>query len=438
MIATTVLAAQFAGTLDLSDTTRLGARAYQPVPIVTLPSGAQGRDYIGADLSTAPAAILHLNDRRWDYSLNYAAALAAGNVEVSFVPQVLQTGATTIAWHDRFLRVTLSESGSYGRLSSAGLFQQLGPAAPPATTPGQTTTPTMGSMPTKAGQPATSVATTLAPGQLSTVEFGSTNTLANMTLRTEPRVVLSLSAGYLVNGGLTFPAKDSFPEAYGPLATGFVAYALSQHDSLTLSGSAQETTTSGACPVPVQQQPPPTQPPRCVEHAPVAQLQGLLRDQSWRSMTLTLGAGVAGYIIQTPTLEEAVIQPVGAATVSQRLGSAGTRFWTLSAALAPNVDIRTGLVSDRVLTTATLSELVARDLTVAFSTSFLQSVPYPAVDPFPITALTGGVDAQVRVDRQLNVNVGVQEVWQNQPIYGTLLTTFGYVSLTARAQRLNF
>jgi hypothetical protein len=428
MIATTVLAAQFAGTLDLSDTTRLGARAYQPVPIVSLPSGAQGRDYIAADVSTAPAVILRLNDRRWDYSLNYAAALAAGNVEVSFVPQVLQTGGTTVAWHDRYLRLTLSESGSYGRLSSAGLFQQLGPAAAaPATTPGQTTTPSMGPTTTKAGQPATSVATTLAPGQLSTVEFGSTNTLANMTLRTEPRVVLSLSAGYLVNGGLTFPAKDSYPEAYGPLATGFVAYALSQHDSVTISGSAQETTTSGACPVPAQQQPPPTQPPRCVEHAPVAQLQGSLRDQSWRSMTLTLGAGIAGYIIQTPTLEEAVIQPTGAATVSQRLGSAGTSFWTLSTALAPNVDIRTGLVSDRVQTTATLS-----------STSFLQSVPFPAVDPFPITALTGGVDAQARVDRQLNVNVGVQEVWQNQPIYGTLLTTFGYVSLTARARRLNF
>ena len=72
------------------------ARAYQPVPIVSLPSGAPGRDYIAGDISTAPAAILHLNDRRWDYSLNYAATLAAGNVEVSFLPQVLQIGGPAL------------------------------------------------------------------------------------------------------------------------------------------------------------------------------------------------------------------------------------------------------------------------------------------------------------------------------------------------------
>ncbi len=445
MIAITVLAAQFAGTLDLSDTTRIGARANQPVPTVNLSSGGQGKDYIAADFSTAPGARLRFNDRHWDYSLSYAPTVTAGNLEFQFAPQVLQIGAATVGWHDRFLSVTVSESASYGRVSS-GLFTTLGGGAA-----GQAVMSPSGSMTTPAMGPTTTPATgptTMTPGMqsapgaqsqaqpannLTDSEFGSTSTLGNVSLRTDPRTVFSLSGGYLVSGGLNTAAKLSFPNAYGPLATLSVGYALAQHDSFTLSALGQETTTSGVCPPPQ-----PVPPALCVERAPVVQLQGTFHHPLSGSTNLNLGAGVAGYIIQTPTLEEAVIQPVGSATLSGRLSPGGLSRWALIGALAPNVDIRTGLVSDRVQTTASLSELVAHNVTFVVTTGALRSLPFPKSDPFPLTSVSGGVEAQVRADRLVEVDLGLQEVWQNQTGYGTLALTVGYVSVTARMQTLNF
>jgi hypothetical protein len=167
-------------------------------------------------------------------------------------------------------------------------------------------------------------------------------------------------------------------------------------------------------------------------------LRATLRDQLTGSMSMTLGAGVAGYIIQAPSLKEAVIQPVGLATLSDRFGATGSSSWALSAGLIPSVDIRTGLVSDRVQAIASLTELAASNLALIFTGSGIQSIPYPTSDPFPISALNAGVDARLRLDRQLEVGLGLQELWQNQSGYGTLFSTLGYVSITARAKTLHF
>ena len=442
MMATTVLAAQFAGALDLSETTRIGGRASQPAPIVSLPTpGAFGTDYIAADFSTSLAARLYANNRHWEYSVAYAPTLVAGNLELGFVPQPLQTGGVTIGWHDRFLRVTLSESGSYARINSAFLFQQLGGAGL-AATPAPTTTPGTGMVtPAPTTTPGT---TTMTPAQTMTgsgsqlapapspsgVDFGSSSTLGTMTLRTGPRSSLSAGGGYAFNGGLTVAAKTFFPEAYGPVAFASVAYTISRPDSLVVAATGQYTTTSGAC----------LTSPRdiCVEHAPVSELRATVRHQLSGAMTLSVGTGVAVYLIQTPTLEEVVIQPEGAVTLSTRFGPGGASTWAISASLAPSVDIRTGLVSNRLQTSASLAEPVADRVLLVLSTSFMQSIPFPTADPFPITLLGGGLEARVRVDRQVDVGLGVQELWQNQSGYGTLLSTVGYVSVTARAETLHF
>ena len=92
-------------------------------------------------------------------------------------------------------------------------------------------------------------------------------------------------------------------------------------------------------------------------------------------MTMTIRLGVAGYLIQIPTLEEVVIQPEGLATLSNRFGPAGAGSWTLSSALAPTVDIRTGLVSNRVQANASLSELMPPRLTLVWAVGGTQSVP---------------------------------------------------------------
>lgn len=440
MIATAVLAAQYAGTLDLSETTRIGARSSIPAPVVPLPTpGAFGTDYLAADLAASFTARLHVLDPHWDYALYYSPTLTAADVELGFVPQLLQTGGAAIGWHGRFLRVTLSESASYARISSALLFQQLtvqgqtlGPAPPitagQTTTPGQTITPGQTTTPgqTPVG-PTTQLQPTVAPAG---IDFGSTSTIGSVSDRTGRRSSVSLAGGYLVSGGLNPPAKLIFPISYGPLAIGTVAYGLTPVDSLVVTASGQKTTTSGACP------PPSTL--LCVEDTPLAELRASLHDQLTGAMSLSVTGGVAGYVITTPLLKEAVIQPEGAVVLSDRFGAAGRSSWTLSTGLAPSVDIRTGLVSNRLQAFAALADLVVYKVMVVYTAGLVQSVPFPTTDPYPITALSGGIEARMPVDRQIIVSAGLQEVWQNQGSYGTLLLSFGYVSVTARAETLTF
>jgi hypothetical protein len=95
-------------------------------------------------------------------------------------------------------------------------------------------------------------------------------------------------------------------------------------------------------------------------------------------------------------------------------------------------------VDDRAGATATLVDQITPTLTFRLMANALQSVPFPAIYPYPLTLLTGLVEARVRTERQLDVALGVQTLWQNQTGYGTLASTIGYVSVTARAPSLHF
>jgi hypothetical protein len=426
MIASTALAAQYAGTLDLSDTTRLAARATQPPPID--PTPPPGKIVLAADFSTVANARLRLSDRRWDYTLSYSPSLTATDLERRFIPLTLQAGSATVGWHDRFLRLLVSETASYGQLSSALPYQA--PAAPTqSTTPGQATAPSQTTTP---GQPtAPGQATLLQSTAPVTLDVGGSDTSASMALRSTRRITISLSGGYGVSGGLTTLTKTVIPEQYGPRVGASVAYVLSQRDSLTTLASAQETITSGPCP-------PPSFTPFCVERTPIVQVQESLRDQLSATTTLTVGVGAAASVVRTLTLEELVIQPIGVAALSDRFGTLGASTFTLSAQLAPVVDLRTGLPSYNVQTTAALSDWVAPTIMLGLTAGLVQTVLYPNTNPYPLTALSGGVEARIRLDRLLDVGLGVQEFWQEQLRYAPLASTIGYVSVTGRARTLHF
>ena len=46
----------------------------------------------------------------------------------------------------------------------------------------------------------------------------------------------------------------------------------------------------------------------------------------------------------------------------------------------------------------------------------IQSVPFPAQDPFPLTALNSSIEARILVDRQVDVSLGVQVYVQEQTL----------------------
>src|SRR5438270_13209636 len=102
MLATTVIVAEYAGTLDVSDRSEVRARTTRqtrnPQGVTTpLPD-----TILGFDFSTAPRAAFVLADRRWRYSLTYAPTFVLPDLQSPIiVPQFINAGSAAIVWHDR-------------------------------------------------------------------------------------------------------------------------------------------------------------------------------------------------------------------------------------------------------------------------------------------------------------------------------------------------
>jgi hypothetical protein len=102
------------------------------------------------------------------------------------------------------------------------------------------------------------------------------------------------------------------------------------------------------------------------------------------------------------------------------------------------VDVRSGLASNRVEGTASLSEKATPTVLFSVTAGAMQSLPILVSDPYPITMLTGSVETRVGLDRQVDVGIGCQAFWQDQTGYGTIVSAIGFVTVTARAPTLHF
>jgi hypothetical protein len=450
MIPTAVLAAQYAGTFELVDTTYISARTSDP-PLIVAVGDRLKKVVLAADVTTTAAGRLRLRGHRWVYTLSYAPTLTGTDVELGFEPEIFQTGATSIEWRDRFVRFVLSESGSYGTTFA---FQQLtaptqmalaGMAAgqaPPATQPSTTgQQAAAGQMPGPGGMPpvqmpAPMMTTGQTPSlQSSTLQYGASTTLGTVFVRTGDRTTVSLTGGYRVGGGLDTPSKAVIPEQYGPTGSASLIYTPTRRDTLTATASGSQFVTSGPCPPPLTGQ--------CTENVPLAQLQGTLRHQVSAPVVVTLGAGAALTEISTPTLLETAIVPVGTAALSYHLPHRNDVL-LLSAGLAPFVDLVSGTASYRIQGVATLSHALSRTAVLTATAGAIKSVPFPVVysvapeagavaaDPYPLTAFDGGLEARFRLTATRILAVGTHEFYQYQTGYGTLAstTTFARMGLT--------
>ncbi len=437
MIATAVLAADYAGTFELLDTSRVGARATQPAPIVITP--VHGRLVLGGDASTTATARLHINDRRWDYLLAYSPSLSVTDFELGTAPQFLQTGTAALSLRERFVQVTVSETASYGELNTAVPYQQpVIPAqepgqAPPAT--GQTVTPGQtGQTPVPGMTPAAGPVFAAQGQKAQDFSFFSSDTQGGVALF-ERRVAISVVGGYRRSGGLGQDAQAYLPAQFGPRASLAISYAVSREDTVITVASAQNTIT------PLGECFPLTNPPSiCRTEAPILQLQELLQSRLSGTTSLSAGAGAAVDVAVTPAGErELVIDPVATATVIEQLDARRADTLGLSLQLAPLVDIRTGLPSERIQATASLSTQVSPSVVVISSAAILKSIDVPIHDPAPIVALSGSLEARLRISPEVDVGLGAQALWENQPGYPPpLATETGYVNVTARVPTLDF
>ncbi len=376
--------------------------------------------------------------------LAYSPSFSATDVELGTAPDVLQAGTAVVAWHDRFVRVMVAESASYGYLNSAQRFQKpdapgltttTGKTTTGQTTTGQTTTPQQ-----MTTMPGGTTPTTLLGGAPQNFPFASSDTSGNITFF-ERRLNVSVGGGYRVGGGLGQSAQPYLPQQFGPRGAIAIGYVASRRDTFSTLAAAQNTITPyGQC-FPPSTSPIPT---FCRNEAPSAEVLETLRHELSRPASLSLGAGAAAIVTVTEEGQrELAIVPVATAALTEQLDDRGADSLGLAIQLAPLVDIRTGLLSERIQATASLSSRVSRSVIVIATAGLLKSLDTFLADPSPITALTGGVEARIQLSREIDVGMGALAVWQDQPGYAAFGASdqgseTGYVSVTARVPTLHF
>jgi hypothetical protein len=419
MFAPTVLAAQYAGVFELLETTRVDARAVQPAPIVFTPKA--GQDVLSGDFSASATARLRLTNRRWTWNLGYSPTISLSAIELGFQPQVLQSLNGSVGWTGRFVTMTASEAGSYGHLSIAQLYQVATPAAGPAAgvTPG---VPVVGGVPTAAQS---------AAAPITGIDYASSYSAGTISIRTGRHELLTMSGGYSLSGGFGENARAYLPQQFGPFAALAFAESTTRTDAFVTLLSAQQTTTYGVCPGFVATVgTTAAEVPICREQTPVGQVLETFRHLLSQKSVFTVGVGVAPSVVvnQDNGAREAVVVPVAVATYTQALGLGQTSNLSISAGFTPTVDVRTGLLSDRLQTTATMTDAVAPATQLTVTAGLLQSIPF-AEDPYPLTGLNATVETKILVDRQTDLLLGLQEYWQIQRDYPPFESTLGYAAV---------
>jgi hypothetical protein len=408
MLAAAVLAADLSTTLDLSERSEARLRSTQ-VPGTMTP--------MAVDLLEEPAAKLLAKDRRWELTLGYTADLMLPGVQAGLAPLVLQTGSVGVAWHDRKLRLSLNEDATYGLENSAYLL---------------TSAPAQGGQPVT-GQPPP--VTTLAAAPPATILFGSTRTAAMATYRFDPRTTMMLDAELFLYGGLDAASQATLPEQVGERAFGTFDHALTRSDVLETAVNAQHVDFTQTPCVPLTGTINPAI--LCEPDDAIAQAMERLRHTLSRTETLTVGAGAAVSEVRehSDVPYQTAYYPVGEAIYAAQLDRAGSRL-TLTARLAPYLDIRTGIVLNAMLGEVALVERLSPPLTFTMTLGGSQNLPTEV--PAAASIVRGDVSMEYRFNRQVLLALGERAFWENENGLGSFATAFFYVAVTVREPTLRF
>lgn len=409
MIALAVLAADVAGTLDLQDVSEVRVRSTPPIG-----QGAPGPNTLpakGIDLLTRPGATVLLNDRRWEYGLSYQASLILPDVELGFFPEVLQLGSAHVTWHDRFLRVTIGQDGTYGIENSAFLIPTVTP------TPGQLTPPQ-----------------TAAPAQA--ITFAYSRSYATAMLQFDHRTQGGIGVEYLVSGGLDDLSQSILPQQHGPVATAELDHQLTRTDQLVTAATARrvdfsdQPCFSGLTPVAGSS---------CQLSDQLAQITQEIRHKLWRTDTIMVGAGAAVAAVRFHPDDDygVTFYPVGEASYTKTFGDKGKDEFALTGRYGPYVDIRTGIVLTTLQGEARFLDTISRYLTLHLSVSGGKS--FPEDSPAAATIIRGDLTVDYHVSKRVDLSYGERWLWQEgQAAVGSLMSAYGLLAVTVRERTLQF
>jgi hypothetical protein len=446
MILTAVLAAQLAGTLDFSDTTRADLRWTTPLEIVSTPRLEEV--VIAGDVTTIPAARMALRTRRFTFNLAYAPNIIATDVELQPQTQpvlVLHTATVGASWVDRMLRLGVTESASFGLYNPALLY---GGATAAGATVGQNnegnptgmTQGTQGTGTMMTGPGGTAVTSTAAP---KVVTAGSSTTTGILGLQPSRRLFFTASGGYSIAGGVDSASRVYEPQSYGPFAAASAGYRVSGTETLTTVANAQQAVTEGACPLPVAGGLVLPATDVCKTETLIANLQEVYAHTLSTRARLSLGAGISFEVAPTALANETNVAPYELSIVPNVTSTftyrfEGTETLTTTVILGPQIDARTGLPSERIQGAMTLTSAVTKTFTVLATAGLLQSVPVGSADPYSLSLVSGTIEARLPLTQALTLTAGVSGLWEGQSGEGDIGSLVGYVGVIARAPTLRF
>ncbi len=424
MIPAVLVAADMAGTLLLTDRTDARVRATQQSGAVgvgtqQIAPSSEGLEW-GFDLANRATADLDAKNRYWDLKLTYSPDFTLTDLEEGFDLQVLQMGSASAAWHDRRVRLTLSETGSYGQINSAYAFiPGVGSVAGTMGTAGQTTTVNPPVSPQAAPAP-------------QTLTFVSTSTTLRSDIQADRKVSFYLSANYTVSGGIN---SILLPETYGPRFDAGLTYAFARRDQLVTNAYAQAAIISTEqCIAPdgvaIDE--------FCHPEAQVAQLTEGLRHAFDPLTSLTLDAGAA---VSRTRQKDAqpfgfAVYPVGVATFQHAYRGRDNLTLRADAEYQPVIDARSGYTASRIQGDLSFSDTIARHMRLTVTASASQTIPPSA--PLSLSLVRGEVDLDYQVSRLVDLTIGDSTGWQNQAPLGEFFSSYLFLAVTVAAPALRF
>jgi hypothetical protein len=443
MLAPIVLLADYSGTLQVADLTEVRARttdqsgASAPAGTTTttaVPAAKTQGSYFSLDVFTQPQLHLHVKSRVWDYDLEYRPSMTLPDLETGTFcsvkpvttslqptcsqPSVLHIGSAGVSWHDRRVRLSVTENASYGQFNSAYLQ-----------------TPSVPTTPTTPGAPPTAPPGQLAPAPQTITYLGTTTALA-VDARLDRRTMLDLRTEYTARGGFNAASRAVLPEVYGPRTDAKVVYALGPHDEAV---TAAYVTALSFSPQPCYDASSglPTG-NTCTPRDQIAQATEIIRHALARATTVTAGGGLAVARVSADrgAPYDVNVFPVAQAGITQGFGWRGLSTLSAEVGIAPLVDVLTGHTSERLYGDAALAEAFSRSLSVSLSVAAAQTVPPSA--PLAATYVRGGLDLVCKVTRSLELSLGERGAWQKEVPFGTFFSTYGYFDVTVRAPELRF
>jgi hypothetical protein len=428
MLPATVVAADYAGTLDLLDRTEFRVRTTQEVDTVPgFPNNTQTA--VGYDLFTQPTIRARVLDRRWDFELSYAPSFTFADLELGFTPTILHIGDTRVGWHDRFVTVTLMQGASYGQLNGAYIAptstQQLVPGQPPIV---------------------------MAAPAPTTVDYLASRTTGSIGVRLDRRNLVTASGEYDVIGGTNAVSRLTVPEQSGPRANATYEYIASRRDQLLTTALFQSTDFLGLQCLPSDGNAAALY--SCSPQSRIFQGGEAVRHRITRRASVSLGAGFAASVsrLQTEGPFQTAYYPTGEALLTVDLqrppegalgmpaqeGGQATVASTLrvSARLAPLVDIRTGNVYNAAAAEGSFVVPASARLAFHASGGFLQYLPSGSVGA--VTLVHSEAEVAYAVDPYVSLALGERGIWQQQIGFGTFVSTYGYLAVTVREPRFTF